>query len=160
MSGEQKIVTFLWFDQNAEEAMNHYVSIFKNAKVVNVTRWGDAGPGPKGSVLTVTFELDGQRFMGVNGGPMFKFSEAVSLMINCDSQEEIDYYWERLCEGGAESQCGWLKDKFGLSWQVVPRVLGEMMQDKDPRKTGRVMEAVLKMVKLDIGTLREAYEGR
>jgi predicted 3-demethylubiquinone-9 3-methyltransferase (glyoxalase superfamily) len=156
----QKITPFLWFDNQAEEAMNLYVSIFKNSKVLGVTRYGDAGPGPKGSVMTAEFQLEGQEFVALNGGPHFKFTEAVSFVVNCQSQEEVDYFWEKLSEGGAESQCGWLKDKFGLSWQVVPTVLIEMLQDKDPEKSQRVMKAMLQMEKIDIKKLKEAYDGK
>ena len=138
----QKITPFLWFDNNAEEAMNFYVSIFKNSKVLTVSRYGDAGPGPKGTVMTVDFELDGQRFAALNGGPTFKFTEAISLVVNCDTQEEIDYFWEKLTDGGEPGPCGWLKDKFGLSWQVVPAVAIEMMQDQDRERANRVMQAV------------------
>lgn len=155
----QLITPFLWFDNNAEEAMNFYVSIFKNSKVGRVTRYGEAGPGPAGSVMTVEFELDGQEFVGLNGGPHFKFTEAVSFTVRCETQEEIDYYWNKLSEGGQTSRCGWLKDKFGLSWQVEPRILGDMMADKDPEKAKRVMEAMLKMDKIDIEPIRRAYEG-
>lgn len=156
MNLEQKIVPFLWFNDNAEEAMNHYCSIFRNSRVLDIARQGDIGPGRKGSVLTVAFELEGQAYMGVNGGPMFKFTEAVSLMVNCDTQDEVDYYWERLSEGGSGSQCGWLKDKFGLSWQVVPRVLLKLLADKDGQKVNRVMTAMLQMHKLDIRSLEAA----
>ncbi len=156
----QRIVTFLWFDGNAEQAMNHYISIFRNSRVLNITRWGNTGPGPKGSVLTVSFELDGQKFMAVNGGPEFRFSEAISLLVNCQTQREVDYYWSELSAGGSEGPCGWLKDKFGLSWQVCPTVLGEMLQGQDAAKTDRAMAAMLKMGKLDIKALQDAYEGR
>lgn len=155
----QLITPFLWFDNNAEEAMNFYVSIFKNSKVGRVTRYGEAGPGPAGTVMTVEFELDGQEFVGLNGGPHFKFTEAVSFTVRCETQEEIDYYWDKLSEGGQTSRCGWLKDKFGLSWQVEPRILGDLMADKDPEKAKRVMEAMLKMDKIDIEPIRRAYEG-
>jgi predicted 3-demethylubiquinone-9 3-methyltransferase (glyoxalase superfamily) len=156
----QKITPFLWFDNNAEEAARFYTSIFPKSRVVNMARYGEAGPRPKGSVMTVTFEIAGQEFIALNGGPHFKFTEAISFVINCDTQAEIDDYWGKLLQGGGQpSQCGWLKDKFGLSWQVVPKVLAEMMQDKDPEKTKRVMEAVLKMIKLDIAELKQAYEG-
>ena len=155
----QKITPFLWFDNNAEEAANFYVSVFKNAKLLKVARYGDAGPGPKGSVMTVEFELHGQEFVALNAGPSFKFTEAISFVVNCETQEEVDYYWERLSEGGEKSRCGWLKDKFGLSWQVTPTILGKLMADKDPEKSKRVMEAMLKMDKLDIEPLQRAYEG-
>ncbi|MCU1335668.1 MAG: hypothetical protein JWO19_1249 [Bryobacterales bacterium] len=160
MSGSQKITTFLWFDNNAEEAINHYISIFKNSKVLNVTRNGEGGPGPKGTVLTATFELEGQKFMALNGGPIFKFTEAISLFVDCETQEEVDDLWEKLSAGGQPSRCGWLKDKFGLSWQIIPRVLGEMLRDKDPHKAKRVMDAMLKMNKIDVKLLKQAYEGR
>jgi len=160
MGDKQKITTFLWFDNNAEEAMEFYTSIFKNSKVVSMSRYGESGPGPKGSVMVGAFELAGQRFLALNGGPRFKFTEAISLVIDCETQEEVDYFWQKLSAGGQEQQCGWLKDKFGLSWQVVPSMLGELMQDKDPQKSKRVMEAVLQMVKLDIGRLKAAHAGR
>jgi len=156
----QKINPFLWYDDKAEEAANFYVSIFKNSKVVSVARYGEAGPGPKGSAMTVAFELDGQKFVALNGGPHFKFTEAVSFVVNCTSQEEVDYFWEKLLEGGGkESQCGWLKDKYGLSWQITPTILPELLQDKDPEKANRVMQAMMKMVKIDIETLKRAAEG-
>lgn len=156
----QKINTFLWFDNNAEEAVEFYQSIFKNSKTLGVARCGDVGPGPKGSVLTITFELEGEEYVALNGGPAFKFNESISLMVNCDSQDEIDYYWEKLSAGGATNQCGWLKDKFGLSWQVCPRECLDWLQDKDSRKTDRFMAAMMKMTKMDLETLRDAYEGR
>jgi predicted 3-demethylubiquinone-9 3-methyltransferase (glyoxalase superfamily) len=156
----QKITPFLWFDDNAEEAVNFYASIFKNSKVGSITRYGEAGPGPKGTVMVVEFQLEGQEFIALNGGPHFKFTEAISFVVNCKTQEEVDEFWEKLSEGGEKSQCGWLKDKYGLSWQIVPTILGELMQDKVPEKSKRVMEAMLKMKKLDIKTLREAYEGK
>ena len=155
----QKVTPFLWFDKNAEEAANFYVSIFKNSRVGNISRSGDALPGPKGSVLTVEFELDGQKFIALNGGPQFKFTEAVSFVVNCESQQEIDYFWEKLSAGGEESQCGWLKDKFGLSWQVWPMIIGEFMAG-DPEGSNRVMQEVMKMQKLEIEPLKRAYEGR
>jgi len=157
MSGKQKIATFLWFDANAEEAAKHYVSIFKNSKILSVTRYGDAGPGPKGSVMTVNFQLEGQEFIALNGGPHFKFTEAISLLVNCDTQREVDELWSKLSAGGEESQCGWLKDKYGLSWQIIPTALFELMQDRDPGKSKRVMEAMLQMKKIDIGLLKKAY---
>jgi predicted 3-demethylubiquinone-9 3-methyltransferase (glyoxalase superfamily) len=159
MPGKQKITTFLWFDQNAEEAANHYVSIFKNSKILNIARYGDAGPGPKGSVMTIHFELEGQEFIALNGGPHFQFTEAISLLVSCDSQKEVDELWAELVAGGEESQCGWLKDKYGLSWQVVPRALSEMLTDRDPAKSKRVMEAMLQMKKIDLGRLERAYRG-
>jgi predicted 3-demethylubiquinone-9 3-methyltransferase (glyoxalase superfamily) len=154
----QRISPFLWFDNQAEEAANLYVSIFDNSRIVKVSRYGDAGPGPKGTVMVVEFELDGQRFQALNGGPMFKFTEAISLSITCKTQEEVDRYWNALSRGGQESQCGWLKDKYGLSWQVVPTALGELMSDPDPAKARRVMEAMLKMKKIDIAALKRAYD--
>lgn len=155
----QKITPFLWFDSNAEEAVNFYVSVFKNSKVLKVARYSDAGPGPKGSVMTVEFELDGLEFVALNAGPTFKFTEAISFVVNCETQEEVDYYWERLSEGGEKSHCGWLKDKFGLSWQVTPTILGKLMTDNDSEKAKRVMETMLQMDKLDIEPLQRAYEG-
>jgi predicted 3-demethylubiquinone-9 3-methyltransferase (glyoxalase superfamily) len=155
----QKISPFLWFDDQAEEAMNFYVAIFKNSKVGKVTRYGDAGPGPKGSVMTASFELEGQQFTALNGGPHFKFTEAISFVVNCATQEEVDRFWDKLSEGGQIQQCGWLKDKFGLSWQITPSVLIELMNDPDPQKSQRVTEAMLQMTKIDIAKLRQAYEG-
>jgi predicted 3-demethylubiquinone-9 3-methyltransferase (glyoxalase superfamily) len=155
----QKITPFLWFDGRAEEAMNHYISIFKNSKVVSVTRYGDSGPGAKGTVMTVAFQLEGQDFVALNGGPQFKFTEAISLVVNCETQQEVDELWKKLSAGGEPSRCGWLKDKFGLSWQIVPTVLGRMLQDKDPQKAVRVMQAMLQMDKIDINRLKQAYEG-
>jgi predicted 3-demethylubiquinone-9 3-methyltransferase (glyoxalase superfamily) len=148
----------LWFDGNAEEAVNLYVSLFKNSKVLNVARYGEGSPGPAGSVMTVSFQLQGQDFMALNGGPMFKFTEAVSFLVNCETQEEVDELWEKLSAGGAKSRCGWLKDKFGLSWQIVPTALGALMQDKNPAKSKKVMQAMLQMDKLDINGLKQAYE--
>ncbi len=162
----QKITPCLWFDSNAEEAVNFYTSIFKNSKIGNISRYGEAGyeihGKPPGTVMTIEFELNGQVFTALNGGPMFKFNEAVSFQVNCESQEEVDYYWGKLSEGGDEKAqvCGWLKDKYGLSWQVVPTVLFELLQDKDAKKSERVMEALLKMRKIDIKTLKQAYEQR
>lgn len=155
----QKITTFLWFDDKAEEAMNFYVSLFKNSKVVGVSRYGDAGPGPRGSVMTATFQLEGQEFIALNGGPHFKFTEAISLYVDCRTQEEVDYLWEKLTEGGQESMCGWLKDRYGLSWQIIPSALRELMGDKDPAKSKRVMTAMLQMRKIDIKKLRDAHAG-
>lgn len=154
----QKITPFLWFDTQAEEAANYYVSIFKNSKVLSVARYGDTGPGPKGSVMTVEFELEGQKFVGLNGGPNFKFTEAISFVVTCATQEEVDHIWEKLTEGGKEVQCGWLRDKYGLSWQVVPTIAIEYLKDKDPEKSQRVMAAIMKMIKIDIATLKQAYE--
>jgi predicted 3-demethylubiquinone-9 3-methyltransferase (glyoxalase superfamily) len=152
------ISPFLWFDTQAEQAANLYVSIFKNSKIVKIARYGDAGPGPKGSVMTVEFELDGQRFIALNGGPHFKFNEAISFSIECETQAEVDEYWNKLSAGGVEGQCGWLKDRFGLSWQVNPTILGEMLADPDPAKARRAMEAMLKMKKIDIAALKRAYD--
>ena len=152
----QKITPFLWFDGKAEEAARFYMSIFKNSKMLSVSRYGEAGPGPQGSVMTAAFELDGEKFVALNGGPTYTFSPAVSFVVNCETQQEVDHYWERLSEGGKEVQCGWLKDKYGLSWQIVPTVLPELLQDKDPEKRKRVMAAMLKMVKLDIEALKRA----
>jgi predicted 3-demethylubiquinone-9 3-methyltransferase (glyoxalase superfamily) len=155
----QKITPFLWFDSNAEEAAQFYTSIFKNSKILNVSRNGDAGPGPKGSVMVVNFQLEGQQFTALNGGPLFKFSEACSFVVNCETQKEIDEYWNKLTSGGGkESECGWLKDKFGFSWQIVPTALGRLMSD--PKKANGVMQALLQMKKLDIATLEAAGEGK
>jgi predicted 3-demethylubiquinone-9 3-methyltransferase (glyoxalase superfamily) len=154
----QKIIPFLWFDDKAEEAVNFYVSIFKNSKVVSVTRYGEAGPGPKGSVMSATFQLEGQDFYALNGGPQFKFTPAVSLFVNCETQKEIDELWEKLSEGGRKDRCGWLTDRYGLSWQIVPSVLGKLLGDKDSEKAQRVMKAMLQMDKLDIKRLQEASD--
>jgi predicted 3-demethylubiquinone-9 3-methyltransferase (glyoxalase superfamily) len=154
----QKITPFLWFDSQAGEAANFYVSIFNDSKIVSVTRYGAAGPGPEGSVMSVIFQLNGQEFYALNGGPLFTFSPAISFFIHCKAQEEIDHFWEKLSAGGREDRCGWLQDKYGLSWQVVPDGLGEMLGDKDAAKSKRVMEAMLKMGKLDIATLKAAYD--
>ena len=154
----QKIVPFLWFNDQAEEAMKFYVSIFKGSKVVSVTRYGDAGPGPKGMVMMATFQLEGQEFHALNGGPQFTFTPAISMLVNCETQEEVDELWAKLSGGGAPDRCGWLKDKYGLSWQIVPTILGKMMQDKDPKKSQRVMNALMQMDKLDIARLQQAYE--
>ena len=154
----QKITTFLWFDGQAEEAMNFYISIFKNSKVVNVSRYGEGGPGPKGTVMSATFQLEGQTFMALNGGPLFHFTPAISLFVNCETQEEVDELWKKLSTGGAEERCGWLKDKYGLSWQIIPTLLGKLLGDKDPEKAKRVMMAMLKMNKIDTKKLQEAYE--
>jgi predicted 3-demethylubiquinone-9 3-methyltransferase (glyoxalase superfamily) len=154
----QKINPFLWFNDQAEDAAKFYVSLFKNSKVLNVARYGEAGPGPKGTAMSVTFELAGQKFMALNGGPHFKFSEAISFFINCENQQEVDELWEKLSAGGEKSRCGWLKDKYGLSWQVIPTALGEMLQDKDPKKSQRVMQAMLQMDKIDIAHLKQAYD--
>ena len=154
----QKITPFLWFDNQAEEAMNFYVSIFKNSKIVSVTRYPEGGPGPAGTVLTANFQLNGQEFVALNGGPRFKFTEAVSFVVNCETQQEVDEFWEKLSAGGEESMCGWLKDKYGLSWQIVPTVLVKLLQDKDAGKAQRVMQAMLQMKKIDIKTLQQAAE--
>jgi predicted 3-demethylubiquinone-9 3-methyltransferase (glyoxalase superfamily) len=156
----QKITPFLWFDNQAEEAVNFYVSLFKDSKVLSCSRYGEAGPGPKGTVMVCKFQLEGQEFLALNGGPHFKFTEAVSFVVNCETQPEIDALWQKLSEGGEEGQCGWLKDKYGLSWQVVPPVLEQLMKDKDPQKSKRVMEAMLKMKKIEIAALRRAYDGQ
>jgi len=156
----QKITPCLWFDGKAEEAMNFYASVFKKSKITRIMRYGEAGPGAKGSVLSVTVELDGQEFIALNGGPNFTFSPAISLFVTCETQAEVDEFWEKLSAGGERQRCGWLKDKYGVSWQIVPSVLGEMLQDKDAGKSKRVMEAMLKMDKLDIKRLKQAYEQR
>lgn len=155
----QKIQTFLWFNDQAEEAANFYVSLFKNSKIVNVSRYGDAGPGPKGSAMVVAFELDGQMYNALNGGSHFKLTPAVSLLVNCDGQREVDELWDKLVEGGRPSQCGWLEDKYGLSWQIIPKQLGQLMSDPDPAKSKRVMEAMLQMVKIDVAKLEQAHRG-
>jgi predicted 3-demethylubiquinone-9 3-methyltransferase (glyoxalase superfamily) len=161
MALRQKITTFLWFDANAEEAARFYTSIFKDSRIVTTARYGDAGPGPKGSVMTVKFELEGQEFLALNGGPHFKFTEAVSLVVNCESQQEVDEMWSKLLAGGGqESQCGWLKDRFGLSWQVTPTRLPELIADPDPQKAKRVMEAMMTMKKIDIPRLEQAAAGK
>ena len=155
----QKITPFLWYDSKAEEAANFYVSIFKNSKILNIARCGEAGPGPKGSVMMVTFQLEEQKFMALNGGPHYTFSPAISFFVDCETQAEVDELWERLSSGGSELQCAWLKDKFGVSWQIVPRALIELMQDKDPVKSQRVFKAMLQMTKIDIEGLQRAYRG-
>jgi predicted 3-demethylubiquinone-9 3-methyltransferase (glyoxalase superfamily) len=156
----QKITPFLWFDGNAEEAMNFYTSTFKNSKIVNIKRYGDAGPGPKGSVMTCSFQIEGQQFMALNGGPHFKFTPAISFFVNCETQKEVDELWEKLLPGGETMQCGWLKDKFGVAWQIIPKALGELLGDKDPQKSQRVMKAMMKMIKIDVEGLQRAYEGK
>lgn len=156
----QRITPFLWFDHQAEEAANFYTSIFENSRVTAVTRYGEAGPGPKGTVMTVAFQLAGQPFVALNGGPVFKFTEAISFVVNCEAQEEVDELWVKLSEGGTEVQCGWLKDRYGLSWQIVPTVLPEMLQDKDAERSQRVMKAMFQMKKIDIAGLEQAYQGR
>ena len=153
----QKITPFLWFDTQAEEAARFYTSVFKNSRINGISRYGEAGPGPQGSVMTVGFELDGQRFVALNGGPVYKFTEAVSFMVNCENQQEVDEMWDKLSDGGAEIQCGWLKDKYGLCWQIVPTVFFEMMQDPDPQRKERVMQAMFQMKKFDIAALEAAY---
>lgn len=156
----QKITPFLWFNDNGEEAMNFYVSVFKNAKVEGVSRYGEAGPGPVGTVMVATFQLEGQKFMALNGGPAFPFTPAISLVVDCETQEEVDELWAKLvADGGQEQECGWLTDKFGLSWQIVPRILSELMMDPDPEKATRVMQAMLQMKKIDMEALKRAYEG-
>jgi predicted 3-demethylubiquinone-9 3-methyltransferase (glyoxalase superfamily) len=165
MPNTQKITSCLWFDNQSEEAVAFYTGIFRNSRILNISRYGEAGREmhgkPAGSVMTIAFELDGQVFTALNGGPVFKFNEAISFQVNCETKEEVDYYWEKLSEGGDESaqQCGWLKDKYGVSWKVVPSVLPEMMRDPNPEKSGRVMEAMLRMKKIDIDELKRAYAG-
>ena len=157
----QKITPFLWFDHQAEEAATFYTSIFPHSKVDKVARYGEAGPGPAGSAMTVQFQLEGQPFVALNGGPIFKFNEAISLQVMCDTQDEVDYFWSKLSEaGGEEGPCGWLKDKFGLSWQIAPTMMAELFSDKDPQKAGRAMSAMLKMRKLDIAELKRAAAGK
>jgi predicted 3-demethylubiquinone-9 3-methyltransferase (glyoxalase superfamily) len=156
---KQKITPFLWFDGKAEEAMNFYVSIFKNSKVVQLTRYGDAGPGPKGTVMSAIFQLEGQEFYALNGGPQFKFSPAISLFVNCETQQEVDELWEKLSAGGKTNRCGWLDDKFGVTWQIIPTTLGRLLQDKDAVRANRVMKAMMQMDKIDIARLQQAYEG-
>ena len=154
----QKITPFLWFDNQAEEAMNFYVSIFKNSRILGVNRYGDGAPAPKGIVMTAYFELDGQEFTALNGGPMYRFSPAISFVVHCETQAEVDEYWAKLSAGGKENQCAWLDDKFGVSWQIVPNVLIELLSDPDPAKAGRVMQAMMQMTKIDIEKLKQAYE--
>lgn len=156
---QQKITPNLWFDTEAEEAADFYLSVFDNSRIVSVTHYTEGAPRPAGTVMTVEFEIDGQRFVGINGGPQFKFDEAVSFAISCKDQEEVDYYWERLSEGGEEGPCGWLKDRFGLSWQVVPAGMEEVFNDPDPKRAERAMQAMLKMGKLDVAELRRAADG-
>ena len=155
----QKIRPFLWFDDKAEEAVNFYVSVFKNSKVVSMNRYGEAGPGAKGMVMSATFQLEGQDFMALNGGPQFKFTPAISLFVNCETQQEVDELWEKLSEGGRKDRCGWLQDKYGLSWQIIPSVLVKMLGDKDREKANRVMKAMLQMSKIEIEGLKQAYDG-
>jgi len=154
----QKITPFLWFDGNAEEAVNFYTSILKNSRIVNMSRYGEGAPAPKGTVISATFILEGQEFMALNGGPMFTFSPAISFFVKCETQDEIDTLWEKLSAGGKKERCGWLKDKFGVSWQIIPPVLGEMLQDKDPQRAQRVMQAMMQMDKIDIKKLKQAYD--
>jgi predicted 3-demethylubiquinone-9 3-methyltransferase (glyoxalase superfamily) len=154
----QRITPYLWFNDQAEEAMNYYTSIFPNSRIGNVSRYGEGGPGPAGQVMIATFTLDGQEFMALNGGPMYKFTEAISFYVNCESQAEVDELWEKLSAGGEIQMCGWLKDKFGLSWQIIPSALGQLMGDKDPIKASRVMQAMLQMQKIDIAKLKQAYD--
>lgn len=155
----QKITPFLWFDNQAEEAVNFYISVFRNAKVGKVTRYGEAGPGPAGTVMVAEFELEGMRFTALNGGPMFKFTEAISMVVDCKDQAEVDHLWGRLSEGGQPGQCGWLKDRFGLSWQIVPEALPRLLGDPDPAKAGRVMQAMLQMTRIEVAKLEKAYAG-
>jgi predicted 3-demethylubiquinone-9 3-methyltransferase (glyoxalase superfamily) len=153
----QKITPFLWFDGNAEEAVNFYVSVFKNSKVGSISRYGEAGPGPKGTVMSATFQIEGQEFFALNGGPQYKFTPAISFFVNCETQREVDELWEKLSAGGRKDRCGWLQDKYGLSWQIIPSVLRALLQDKDPTKSQRVMKAMLQMGKIDIEGLKRAY---
>ena len=155
----QKITPFLWFDGNAEEAANFYISIFKNSKMGKISRYGDAGPGPKGSAMSVTFQIEGQEFFALNGGPQFKFTPAISFFVNCETQQEVDDLWEKLSAGGRTDRCGWLQDKFGLSWQIIPTVLGQLLGDKDPQRAKRAMQAMLQMTKIDIEKLQQAAAG-
>jgi predicted 3-demethylubiquinone-9 3-methyltransferase (glyoxalase superfamily) len=154
----QKITPFLWFDNQAEEAVNFYVSLFRNSKINSIKRYGDAGPGPKGSVMIATFQLEGQDFIALNGGPTFKFTPALSLYVDCETQSEVDQLWEDLSDGGRKDRCGWLQDKYGLSWQIIPRALQQLMGDSDPQKSARVMQAMLQMDKIDIAALKKAYD--
>jgi predicted 3-demethylubiquinone-9 3-methyltransferase (glyoxalase superfamily) len=155
----QKITPYLWYDGQAEEAVNFYVSIFKNSRIVSMARYGEAGPGPKGSVMTAAFQLEGHDFVALNGGPQFKFTPAISFVVSCETQEEVDELWEKLSAGGRKDRCAWLTDKYGVSWQIVPTILSKLLQDKDPEKAKRVMQAMLQMDKIDIGRLRRAYDG-
>ena len=154
----QKITPFLWYDGQAEEAVNFYVSIFKNSRIVSMARYGDAGPGPKGSVMTAAFQLEGQDFVALNGGPQYKFTPAISFVVSCETQEEVDELWEKLSAGGRKDRCAWFTDKFGVSWQIVATILSKLLQDKDPEKAKRVMQAMLQMDKIDINRLKQAYE--
>jgi len=156
----QKITPFLWFDDKAEEAVNFYTSIFTDSKIESISRYGESGPGQPGKVMMASFQLNGQDFIALNGGPVFKFTEAISFFVSVETQAEVDHFWDNLSEGGEKGQCGWLKDKYGLSWQIVPTALGELMQGEDPERSNRVMQAMLKMTKLDIQGLRQAYDGK
>ncbi|HEV3419203.1 MAG TPA: VOC family protein [Candidatus Acidoferrum sp.] len=156
----QKITPFLWFDGNAEEAANFYISIFKNSKMGKISRYGDAGPGPKGSVMSVTFQIEGQEFFALNGGPQFKFTPAISFFVNCETQKEVDDLWEKLSAGGRTDRCGWLQDKFGVSWQIIPTVLGQLLGDKDPQRAKRAMQAMLQMTKIDGKALEQAADAK
>jgi predicted 3-demethylubiquinone-9 3-methyltransferase (glyoxalase superfamily) len=158
MNDMQKITPFLWFNNNAEEAANFYTSIFKNSKIGDISRCGDVGPGPKGTVLSITFELEGQKFMALNGGPHFSFTPAISLFVNCETQQEVDEFWEKLSDGGQIERCGWLRDKFGVSWQIIPAALMKLMSDPDPKKANQVMKAMLEMDKIDVQRLEQAYQ--
>lgn len=155
----QKITPFLWYDGTAEEAARFYTSIFKNSRIVSTTRYGDAGPGPKGSVMSVVFQLEGQDFYALNGGPMYKFTPAISFFVSCQTQSEVDELWEKLSAGGTPNRCGWLTDRFGVSWQIIPKHLGDMLQDKNPARSQRVMQAMMQMGKIDIAALEQAYNG-
>lgn len=154
------ITPFLWFENQAEEAAKFYVSVFPRSRITQTSRYGEEGPGPKGTVMTVAFELDGQEFVALNGGPQFSFTQAISFVVNCETQAEVDAFWEKLSEGGEQIQCGWLKDRYGLPWQIVPTALGRLLGDRDPQRSRRVMKAMLQMKKLDVAELERAYEGR
>jgi len=156
----QKITPFLWFDGNAEDAANYYISIFKNSKMGKISRYGDAGPGPKGSAMSVTFQIEGQEFFALNGGPQFKFTPAISFFVNCETQQEVDELWEKLSAGGRTDRCGWLQDKFGVSWQIIPTVLGQLLGDKDPQRAKRAMQAMLQMTKIDGKALQQAADAK
>jgi len=154
----QKITPYLWYDNQAEEAVNYYTALFKNSRILSVSRYGDAGPGPAGSVMTIAFQLDGQEFVALNGGPQYKFTEAISLFVNCETQEEVDRLWEKLSDGGEEGPCGWLKDRYGLSWQIIPAGLVEMLSSPDAEKSQRAMQAMFTMKKIDLAKIRQAFE--
>ncbi len=156
----QKVTPFLWFDGNAEDAANYYISIFKNSKMGKISRYGDAGPGPKGSAMSVTFQIEGQEFFALNGGPQFKFTPAISFFVNCETQQEVDELWEKLSAGGRTDRCGWLQDKFGVSWQIIPTVLGQLLGDKDPQRAKRAMQAMLQMTKIDGNALQQAADAK